>query len=122
MFIIFFNEYYGIKRDAVREYVEKCEACNLASSFKTKGSFNYITVIKTHERLFMDIIDLKNMRLKMMILNIFYRVLTVIPNFHSVILCVKGMEKMKLINWMNCVLLRVNGTRYILITEKNFVI
>ncbi|KAG0441867.1 hypothetical protein DMUE_0734 [Dictyocoela muelleri] len=46
MFINIFNEYYKIKRDSVREYVEKCKACNLASSFKTKDVSNYISAIK----------------------------------------------------------------------------
>ncbi|KAG0441690.1 SCAN domain-containing protein 3, partial [Dictyocoela muelleri] len=53
------EEYISIKREIVREYIQKCEACKMANSFKGSKRLTYITAHKIHERMFIDIIDLK---------------------------------------------------------------
>ncbi|KAG0438513.1 Retrovirus-related Pol polyprotein from transposon [Dictyocoela muelleri] len=78
------KEYIGITRKNIREYVRKCEACNMASSFKNKGKLTYISTKKIHERLFMDIIDLRKFSDK----NDGYKyILTIIDSYSKFAFC-----------------------------------
>ncbi|KAG0434552.1 hypothetical protein DMUE_5141 [Dictyocoela muelleri] len=53
------NEYIGIKRDIIRDYVKKCEACNMAEPLKRKTYLTYINSRNIYKRLFLYIIDFK---------------------------------------------------------------
>ncbi|KAG0439816.1 Pro-Pol polyprotein [Dictyocoela muelleri] len=83
-------EYIGISRDIVREYVKKCEACNMAGSFVKKQNLTYIIAHKTHERLFMDLIDLKKYH---EINNGYKYILTCIDSFSKFAFCYLIMSK-----------------------------
>ncbi|KAG0422859.1 hypothetical protein DMUE_6177 [Dictyocoela muelleri] len=74
------EEYIGIKREIVREYIQKCEAFKMNNSFKGLKRLSYITAQKIHERLFLDIIDLKKMSRLIMVINIFSLVSIFSPN------------------------------------------
>ncbi|KAG0433864.1 hypothetical protein DMUE_5373 [Dictyocoela muelleri] len=52
------SDYIGIRRNDVRKYVDKCEACKMTSSHKIKHYYHYILSRKHHEGLFLDIVDL----------------------------------------------------------------
>ncbi|KAG0420772.1 hypothetical protein EQH57_0019 [Dictyocoela roeselum] len=56
------REYIGIKMKAIRDYVKKCESCNMSGTFRKKRKLTYVASKKIHEQLFMEIIDLKNIR------------------------------------------------------------
>ncbi|KAG0441450.1 SCAN domain-containing protein 3, partial [Dictyocoela muelleri] len=78
------GEYICIKQEIAREYIQKCEACIMDNSFKGSKRLTYITAQKIHERLFLDIIDLK----KYVSSNYGHKyILTCIDNFSNLLFC-----------------------------------